>query len=89
MIGAPYLTLGEAAALARCARKTLQNLMLRGVLVERVHYFRPRGRRPLFHHEAMVAWIEGRDDDLVAHHRRQPRPRERVTLHGVSGRRAS
>jgi Helix-turn-helix domain len=69
MSDGPYLTLGEAAALARCAAKTLQNLMLRGVLVEGVHYFRPRGRRPLFHQDALVAWIEGRDDDLVAIHR--------------------
>jgi hypothetical protein len=67
-----YLTLAEAAALARCAPKTLQNLMLRGVVVEGVHYFRPRGRRPLFHHDALVAWCEGRDAGLVAEQRRRP-----------------
>lgn len=82
MNGAPYLTLAEAAELARCKRKTLQNLMLRGVLVEGVHYFRPRGRRPLFHREALVAWIEGRDRDLVD----RAHAGERVTLHGLSGR---
>lgn len=88
MSGAPYLTLAEAAVLARCAGKTLQNLMLRGVLVEGVHYFRPRGRRPLFHREAVVAWIEGRDGALVADGRAH-RPTEGVRIHGVSGRRAS
>lgn len=87
MSGAPYLTLAEAAELARCAGKTLQNLMLRGVLVEGVHYFRPRGRRPLFHREALVAWIEGRDRDLVEAGRRCAG--ERVRLNGLSGRRAS
>jgi hypothetical protein len=88
MTDAPYLTLGEAAALACCAGKTLQNLMLRGVLVEGVHYFRPRSRRPLFHRKALVAWIEGRDADLLANRPRKPR-RERLTLDGMSGRRAS
>lgn len=83
-----YLTLAEAAALARCAGKTLQNLMLRGVLVEGVHYFRPRGRRPLFPREAIVAWIEGRDGDLVANGRGQTRS-ARVRIHGLSGWRAS
>lgn len=64
--GLPYLTLAEAAELARLSRKRLQNLMATGVLVERVHFFRPRGRRPLFFRTAYVAWLEGRDDDLMA-----------------------
>lgn len=87
MSGAPYLTLAEAAELARCAGKTLQNLMASGVLVEGLHYFRPRGRRPLFHREALVAWIEGRDRDLVVAGR-SPLG-ERVKLHGMPSRRAS
>jgi hypothetical protein len=78
-----YLTLSEAAALARCGKKTLQNLMARGVLVEGVHYFRPRGRRPLFKQEAMVAWLEGRDEPLVAAHQRADRVGCRVNLNGV------
>jgi hypothetical protein len=86
MSGGPYLTLAEAAELARCAAKTVQNLMLRGVLVEGVHYFRPRGRRPLFHRDALVAWIEGRDDELLGQRGRPSRRTERVSLHGVSGR---
>jgi hypothetical protein len=66
MIGGPYLTLAEAAELARCAPKTIQNLMQRRILVEGVHFFRPRGRRPLFQRDAVVAWIEGRDLGRVA-----------------------
>lgn len=80
-----YLTLDEAAALARCARKTLQNLVAAGVLVEGVHYFRPRARRPLFHRDAVVAWIEGRDTELLQGDTssRMARPRCRVNLDGV------
>ena len=69
--GGPYLTLAETAELARCATKTIQNLMQRRVLVEGIHFFRPRGRRPLFQREAVVAWIEGRDLALTAGARRR------------------
>ena len=61
----PYLTLAEAAELGRVSPKRIQNLMAAGVLVERVHFFRPRGRRPLFFRVAYVAWLEGRDGDLM------------------------
>jgi hypothetical protein len=78
-----YLTLDEAAGLARCAKKTLQNHMAQGVLIEGVHFFRPRGRRPLFDHDAIIAWIEGRDGDMVAAAHRRDAPRCRVNLNGV------
>jgi hypothetical protein len=59
-----YFTLAEAAAIARCSPKRLQNLMGR-TLIEGVHFTRPRGRRPLFKRDAFLLWLEGRDDHLV------------------------
>ena len=56
-----YLTAAEAADLARISPKRLRNLMALGVLLEGVHYTRPRGLRPRFKREALVAWLEGRD----------------------------
>lgn len=52
-----FLTLAEAAGLARCKPKTLRNLMSRGVLCEGVHFTRPVGRRPLFKRDAVLAWL--------------------------------
>jgi hypothetical protein len=57
----PYLTIAEAAELARVSPKRLRNLMADGTLHEGVHYTRPRGLRPRFNSDAIVAWIEGRD----------------------------
>ena len=61
----PYLPLGEAAELGCLSPKRLQNLMAAGVLIEGVHFFRPRSRHPLFHRVAYVAWLEGRDEELI------------------------
>lgn len=78
-----YLTLQEAAAIARCASKTLQNHMTNGILVEGVHFFRPRGRRVLFSRDAFIAWCEGRDAELIVAHQQSGHVRCRVNLHGV------
>jgi hypothetical protein len=56
-----YLTLTEAADLARVSVKRLRNLMSAGVLVEGRDYTRPRGLRPRFRRAAIEAWLEGRD----------------------------
>lgn len=61
MVGGPYLTLAEAAELARVSPKRLRNLMADGTLQEGVHFTRPRGVRPRFRREALVDWLEGRD----------------------------
>lgn len=61
MIGGPYLTLAEAAELARVSPKRLRNLMADGTLQEGVHFTRPRGVRPRFRRQALVDWLEGRD----------------------------
>ena len=47
-VGGPYLTLAEAAELARVSPKRLQNLMADGTLQEGVHFTRPRARMPPF-----------------------------------------
>ncbi len=56
-----YLTIAEAADLARVSPKRLRNLMADGTLREGVHYSRPRGLRQRFKREALVAWLEGND----------------------------
>ncbi|HXQ22305.1 MAG TPA: helix-turn-helix domain-containing protein [Candidatus Acidoferrales bacterium] len=60
----PFLTITEAAALARLSPKRLGALTRAGVLVEGVHYTRPRGLRPRFKRDALVAWLDGRDDAM-------------------------
>ena len=62
-IEAPYLTIAEAAALARVSPKRLRNLMSKGTLREGVHYTRPRGLHPRFLRESLDNWIQGRETD--------------------------
>ena len=64
-----FLTIAEAAALARVSPKRLRNLMADGTLREGTHYTRPRGLRPRFRRDALVAWLEGKDVAV------QPAPR--------------
>lgn len=59
----PFLTIAEAAALARVSPKRLRALMQSGVLRERVHYSRPRGLRPRFKRDALLAWLAGEELD--------------------------
>ncbi len=61
MSGGPYLTLAEAAELARLSTKRLRNLMADGTLREGMHFTRPRGVRPRFRRQAVIDWLEGRD----------------------------
>ena len=62
LLTAPYLTVAEAAKLARISTKRLRNLMADGTLVEGIHYTRPRKLRPRVRREALIDWLEGRDD---------------------------
>jgi hypothetical protein len=59
----PFITTREAAALARVSPKRLRSLMAAGTLIEGVHYTRPRGLRPRFKREALLAWLDGSDSD--------------------------
>jgi excisionase family DNA binding protein len=56
-----YLTVAEAAELLRISVGTLHNKISSGVFRERVHFFRPRGSRPLFKRAALEDYIEGRE----------------------------
>ena len=53
----PFLTIAEAATLARVSSKRLRALMKSGVLREGVHYSRPRGLRPRLNRDALLAWL--------------------------------
>jgi hypothetical protein len=59
---APFLTIEEAARIARCKPKTLRNLMANGTLREGDHFTRPRGRRPLMRYDKLLAWLNDEDD---------------------------
>jgi len=61
----PYLTVAEAACLARLSTKRLRNLMASQVLQEGTHFVRPRGLHPRFKRDALEKWLEGRDDESV------------------------
>jgi hypothetical protein len=59
VIVAPFLTIAEAAGLARVSPKRLRALMHAGILREGLHYSRPRGLRPRFKRDALLAWLAG------------------------------
>ena len=58
----PFMTIAEAANLARVSAKRLRNLMGDGTLVEGLHYTRPRNLGPRFRRDAVLAWLDGRED---------------------------
>ena len=74
----PFLTIAEAAALARVSTKRLRNLMGHA-LIEGIHFVRPRGLGPRFKREALLAWLDGRDGERVDG-RRPSRPRGKLDL---------
>jgi len=74
----PYLTLAEAADLARISPKRLSALMAAGVLVEGQHFTRPRGLRPRFKRAAILAWLDASERETTvgaAPRRGRGRPR--------------
>jgi len=69
-----WLTIAEAAAVARVSPKRLRCLMADGTLQEGRHFTRPRGLRPRFKREALMAWLEGDVLPPSAPARPLPRP---------------
>ena len=63
MTALPFLTIAEAAALARVSPKRLRNLMASGTLREGVHFTRPDGLGPRFKREALLVWLEGQEQE--------------------------
>lgn len=58
----PYLTIAEAAELLRTTPATVRNKMSAGIFVEGVHYFRPRASAPLFKRDALIAFVEQKEE---------------------------
>lgn len=54
----PYLTIAEAADLARVSEKRVRNLMADGTLREGIHYTRPTHLGPRFKREALLSWLD-------------------------------
>jgi hypothetical protein len=70
-----YLTIAEAAEIARVSPKRLRNLMAEGVLREGEHFTRPKGLGPRVKREPFMRWLDGScavEDDipLARTHRR-------------------
>lgn len=53
-----FLTIREAADLARVSPKRLRNLMAGRILIEGVHFSRPRGMGPRFKRQALLDWLD-------------------------------
>jgi excisionase family DNA binding protein len=75
-----YLTIAEAAELVRVSPKRLRNLMANGTLREGTHYTRPAGLRPRFRREALLAWLEGPQDESATDSARRPAARARCKV---------
>jgi len=54
----PFLTIAEAAEIARVSPKRIRNLMAANVLREGVHYTHPAGLAPRFKRAALLAWLD-------------------------------
>jgi hypothetical protein len=79
--GRPYLSLAEAARLGPFSVAQVKHWMRSGVLVEGIHFTRPRGSRPLIVRDAFAAYLAGTDAALIAEHqRKQRRPSGRCNL---------
>jgi hypothetical protein len=56
----PYLYVEQLSEVTPWSQDAIRNMVSRGVFVEGVHYFRPRGpgSRPIFSWQAVVEYIE-------------------------------
>lgn len=79
-----FLTLAEAAELARVSEKRLRNLMADGTLREGIHYSRPKHLRPRFRRDALLAWLDpSRLDPNEIPMRRRVAHRRRLSVDDV------
>jgi len=81
----PFLTINEAADIARISPKRLRKLMAAGVLVEGFHFTRPRHLRPRIIRAAFLAWLNGQDQVSVPLSRPQRHSRCKVDLSLIPG----
>jgi hypothetical protein len=73
----PYLSIGQLAAKTPWSVEAIRKMMVRGVLKERKHYFRPFGQRHglVFKWSAIVALIEQPPAPMVELAEAHPEPR--------------
>lgn len=71
----PYLTIAEAAELARVSPKRLRNLISEGLLKPGLHHVRPRGLGRRIKRDAFMAWLDNAEpvshEIPMAHSRRR------------------
>lgn len=72
-----FLTIEEAAEIARVSSKRFRNLMAEGVLREGVHFTRPAGLRPRVLRSALWSWLQGQDLHTSRRYQRRARRRAR------------
>lgn len=61
-----YLTISELASRLKLSPKTVKNKMASGIFRRGVHYFSPPGIGPRFKWSAVVAWLEGEEEQRVS-----------------------
>ena len=57
-----YLTITELAARLRVKPKTIKNKMANGTFRKGVHFFSPKGIGPRFKWNAIINWLEGKEE---------------------------
>lgn len=65
-MGEEYLTISEIATRLKLKPKSIKNKMASGVFRKGVHYFSPPGIGPRFKWSAIVAWLEGEEEQRVS-----------------------
>lgn len=61
-----YLTIQEVASRLKVSAKTIRNRMAAGIYRKGVHYFKPDGTEARFSWPAIVAWMEGKNQEAEA-----------------------
>ncbi len=59
-----YLTIDELCSRLSLKPKTIKNKMASGIFRKGVHYVSPKGIRPRFKWSAIVAWLEGEEQQI-------------------------
>ncbi len=65
MISQEYLTIAELGECLKLSPKTIKNKMASGIFKKGAHYFSPRGIGPRFKWSAIVAWLEGQEQQVA------------------------
>lgn len=63
-----YLAIKETAELLRVKPDTIRERIRLGIFQQGIHFFKRKGMKPLFKRDAVVAWLEGRDQQRESTH---------------------